>query len=494
MAGRTIAWGGWLTGDLGPMARRSVASDLGGSWTPMRRRACDVECKARVTDTAGDAGLAGLLAELEWRGMLHATTPGLPARLATGRPIAAYNGFDPSGRWLHIGHLVPIFGLIQLQRAGGRPIALVGGGTGHDRRPVGAVVGAEPARRRDARARTSPRSARSSSGSSTSRRAPTRRVMVNNLDWLGELSLIEFLRDIGKHFTIPYMLAKDSVQVAARAGPVVHRVQLHAAPGADFAAPVPDEGVELQMGGADQWGNITAGLELIRRTSRRRTAATESTRPTASPTRCSCRRRARSSARARRASRSGSTPTRTSPYAFYQYWLNTDDRDVGTYLRWFTLLDASGSRRSRRGRGRPEAREAQRALALRHHRARPRRDGGGPRGARVARRPSPASRWSTRRCSRRSIAAVDGFTFTAEQAAGAVPLLVDVGDVRLERRGAAHDRRRRRDGQRGARRPPRTRGAGADRTASGWSCASASGRCGWAAWRSSARSRRAARP
>ena len=112
-------------------------------------------------------GLAGLLPELDWRGMLHATTPGLPARLATGRPIAGYNGFDPSGHSLHVGHLVPIFGLIRLQRAGGKPDALVGGGTGMIGDPSGSRRSGTCSTRRRSSG-TSPRSAPSSSGSSTS--------------------------------------------------------------------------------------------------------------------------------------------------------------------------------------------------------------------------------------------------------------------------------------------------------------------------------------
>ena len=162
-------------------------------------------------EEGASTGLAGLLAELEWRGILHATTPGLAERLATGRTISAYIGFDPSGASLHVGHLVPIFGLIRLQRAGGRPVALVGGGTGMIGDPSGrssernlldaatidhnvAAIRAQLERFLD----FSP--------------GPTQAVMANNLDWLGKLSLIEYLRDVGKHFTVPYMLAKDSVQ------------------------------------------------------------------------------------------------------------------------------------------------------------------------------------------------------------------------------------------------------------------------------------------
>src|SRR3954447_13404516 len=142
----------------------------------------------------GTFGPAALLGGLEWRGILHATTPGLPARLATGRPIAGYNGFDPSGPSLHIGHLIPIFGLLRLQRFGGRPVAVVGGGTGMIGDPSGRSSERNLLDRATLEANVSAirrQLERFLDFSSGSRSA----VMVNNLDWLGELSLIDFLRD-----------------------------------------------------------------------------------------------------------------------------------------------------------------------------------------------------------------------------------------------------------------------------------------------------------
>ncbi len=188
-------------------------------------------------------------------------------------------------------------------------------------------------------------------------------VMVNNLDWLGELSLIDFLRDTGKHFTIPYMLAKDSVQTRLERGLSFTEFSYMLLQSYDFWHLHRTMGVELQMGGADQWGNITAGLELIRRRAGVDEAADEqpahglSYKLLLSPS----------------GTKFGKSETgdsvwldaaRTTPFAFYQYWLNTDDRDVGTYLRWFTelprgeieALDAAVV-------ARPDAREAQRALA-----------------------------------------------------------------------------------------------------------------------------------
>ena len=165
--------------------------------------------------------------------------------------------------------------------------------------------------------------------------------MVNNLDWLGELSLIDFLRDTGKHFTIPYMLAKDSVQVRLERGLSYTEFSYMLLQAYDFAHLYRTMGVELQMGGADQWGNITAGLELIRRTSAAAADGGDATAEAAEPAHGLAYKLLLSPSGAKFGkSEVGDTvwldPDRTSPYAFYQYWLNTDDRDVGTYLRWFT--------------------------------------------------------------------------------------------------------------------------------------------------------------
>ncbi|HEY3335727.1 MAG TPA: tyrosine--tRNA ligase [Candidatus Limnocylindrales bacterium] len=307
------------------------------------------------------AELVGFLDELEWRGILHATTPGIRERLATGRSIAAYIGFDPTADSLHVGHLIPIFGLLRFQRHGGTPVALVGGGTGMIGDPSGrsternlldldtlthnvAAIRAQLERFLD----FSP--------------GPNPARIANNLDWLGKLSLIEYLRDTGKHFTIPYMLAKDSVQQRLERGLSFTEFSYMTLQALDFATLYREQGVELQMGGADQWGNITAGLELIRRTA----GADHDESPAhgiaykllLSP----------SGAKFGKSEGGDSVwldPARTTPYAFYQYWLNTDDRDVGMYLRWFTLFEREeiegldGAVVSR-----PESREAQRRLAF----------------------------------------------------------------------------------------------------------------------------------
>ena len=305
-------------------------------------------------------GLGGLLDELEWRGILHATTPGLAARLATGQPISAYIGFDPSAPSLHIGSLVPIFGLLRLQRRGGRPVAVVGGGTGMIGDPSGRSSERNLLDRDTLEANVVAlrgqleRFLDFTPGSGGA-------VMVNNLDWLGEVRLVDFLRDTGKHFTIPYMLAKDSVQVRLDRGLSFTEFSYMLLQAYDFAHLHRTMGVELQMGGADQWGNITAGLELIRRLSGGE-EGTEAAHGLAYKLLLNP-----SGTKFGKSEEGESVwldPSRTSPYAFYQHWLHADDRDVGTYLRWFTefgreeieALDAELARA-------PEARAAQRALA-----------------------------------------------------------------------------------------------------------------------------------
>ncbi|MCI0345970.1 MAG: tyrosine--tRNA ligase [Chloroflexi bacterium] len=293
---------------------------------------------APVADVTGpDQGPAGLLDELRWRGMFHAASGGLEGRLASGRTIAGYNGFDPSGPWLHIGNLVPIFGLIHLQRHGGRPVVVVGGGTGMIGDPSGRAAGERALLDRDTLA-ANVASQREQLGRFLHfGSGPTDAQMVNNLDWLGDLRIIDFLRDTGKHFTVPYMLAKDSVQLRLERGLSYTEFSYMLLQAVDFEHLHRVHGVEMQMGGADQWGNITAGLELIRRlsgASEGEPAAFALSYPLLL---------APSGAKFGKSEGGDSIwlhADGTSPFAFYQYWLNTDDRDMGTYLRWFTTLSA----------------------------------------------------------------------------------------------------------------------------------------------------------
>ena len=191
---------------------------------------------------------------------------------------------------------------------------------------------------------------------------PAQAVMANNYDWLGAISLIDYLRDVGKHFTVPYMLAKDSVQTRLERGLSFTEFSYMTLQAFDFLTLYREHGVEMQMGGADQWGNITAGLELIRRTSGGEAEE--------SPAHGIAYKLLLSPSGAKFGKSEGGDsvwldPARTTPYAFYQYWVNVDDRDIGTYMRWFTTwerdeieaLDAAVA-------AAPEAREAQRRLAF----------------------------------------------------------------------------------------------------------------------------------
>jgi tyrosyl-tRNA synthetase len=306
-------------------------------------------------------GLPGLLDELGWRGILHATTPGLAARLATGRTISAYIGFDPTADSLHVGHLIPIFGLLRLQQRGGKPVALVGGGTGMIGDPSG-----RSSERNLLDEVTLGRNVAAIHGQLERfldfSPGPAQAVMANNYEWLGRLSLIDYLRDVGKHFTVPYMLAKDSVQQRLERGLSFTEFSYMTLQAFDFATLYRDYGVEMQMGGADQWGNITAGLELIRRTSG---GGAED-----SPAHGIAYKLLLAPSGAKFGKSEGGESVwldaaRTTPYAFYQYWLNLDDRDTPTYLRWFTLwphdrIEALESAIV----DRPEDREAQRELAF----------------------------------------------------------------------------------------------------------------------------------
>jgi tyrosyl-tRNA synthetase len=304
-------------------------------------------------------GLPGLLDELRWRGMLHQFSSGLAERLATGRPIKGYNGFDPTGPSLHIGHLVPIFGMIHLQRAGGTPVVVVGGGT--------AMIG-DPSGRSAERLLLSRATVEENVGGIQAQLArfldfegPNGAEIVDNYEWLSSYSLLRFLRDIGKHLTVPYMLAKDSVQIRLGEGLSFTEFSYMILQAADFLHLYRADGVELQMGGADQWGNITAGLELIRKefgAGEAQDLAFAVSYPLLT-----------NSSGAKFGKTAAGTdvwldPGKTSPFQFYQYWLDADDRDVGKYLRTFTLLDRvrieelEGEQAAH-----PETRVAQRALA-----------------------------------------------------------------------------------------------------------------------------------
>ncbi|MGH2466181.1 MAG: tyrosine--tRNA ligase [Candidatus Limnocylindrales bacterium] len=300
-----------------------------------------------------------LLAELRWRGMFQAASEGLEERLRRG-PIAGYVGFDPSGPSLHIGHLVQVFLLTHLQRAGGRPVAVVGGGTGMIGDPSGTsaernlldeeTLAANKAAIREQLGRFIEFGAGAGGG-----------LMVDNRDWLGRFGLLDFLRDVGKHFPMGPMLAKESVQQRLAGGMSYTEFSYMTLQATDFLVLHRDHGVDLQMGGSDQWGNITAGLDLIRRVEGREEGAEPTSFALCSPLLLNA-----------AGEKMGKTargavfldPGLTSPYAFYQYCVTQDDTTVGSLLRMLTLLPREAVEALEAEQAaRPEARAGQHAFA-----------------------------------------------------------------------------------------------------------------------------------
>ncbi len=293
-----------------------------------------------------------LLQELDPRGFIHDATPGLAERLAQG-PITGYVGFDPTADSLHVGNLVPVMGLSWLQRCGGTPIIVVGGGTGMVGDPSGTraerpVLSVEQIDHNVARIRAQLERFLRFDGANAAR---TR----NNADWLRPLGLMEFLRDAGKHFTINYMLAKDSVKNRMDTGMSFTEFTYMLVQAYDFWHLWRTERCELQMGGSDQWGNITAGTELIGR--KEGASAHGLVFPLLT-----------TAAGAKFGkSEEGNVwldPDKTSPYKFFQFWLNTDDRDVERCLRFFTFFPVEEIAGIMAEQGRdPGKRVAQRRLA-----------------------------------------------------------------------------------------------------------------------------------
>jgi tyrosyl-tRNA synthetase len=269
-----------------------------------------------------------LLKTLTVRGLLQDATAGLDQRVNQGS-VTAYVGLDPTADSLHVGNLVPLMGAAWLQRYGHRPIVLIGGGTGmvgdpsgkRAERPVLPVEeidrNAEAIRRQAARfldfEGAQPNAAR----------------MLNNADWLRGLSLMEFLRDTGKHLTLGFMLQKESVRNRLETGISYTEFSYMAIQAYDFWHLFRTEQCELQIGGSDQWGNITAGIELIgKREGRQAYGLVFPLVTTTAGTKFG-------------KSEAGNIwldPAKTSPYHFYQFWINTDDRDLERYLKLFTFL------------------------------------------------------------------------------------------------------------------------------------------------------------
>ncbi|MEX2179136.1 MAG: tyrosine--tRNA ligase [Gemmatimonadaceae bacterium] len=294
-----------------------------------------------------------LLDELHWRGMLQQQTEGLSDALSRGM-ISGYAGFDPSASSLHVGNLVPVMGLVHLQRHGHRPVFLAGGGTGLIGDPSGKSAERPLLSVDDIAANTV--SIRGQLERFVDTSGKTGAVVRNNADWLAPLQALDFMRDVGKHFTVSYMLQKESVKARLETGMSYTEFSYMLLQAYDYLQLHERDGVTLQVGGSDQWGNITAGIELIRRV--RGAEAHALTFPLLT-----------TAAGAKFGkSEAGAVwldPDRTSPYRFYQFWINTDDRDAGQMLRYFTFLDREQIEAlDRDATERPEARAAQRALAL----------------------------------------------------------------------------------------------------------------------------------
>ena len=271
--------------------------------------------------------------ELTWRGMIHSVTPGADEQLKKGM-TTAYLGIDPTADSLHIGHLVGVMMLKHFQRAGHRPIALVGGATG--------MIG-DPSMKSQERKLIDEETLRHNQEAIKRQLAkfldfdsdaPNAAVLVNNYDWMKNFSFLEFIRDIGKHITVNYMMAKDSVKKRlsgeSREGMSFTEFSYQLLQGYDFLHLYEDMGCRLQLGGSDQWGNMTTGTELIRRIKGADDAFA-----------LTCPLITKADGGKFGKTESGNVwldPRYTSPYKFYQFWLNVSDADAEKYIKIFTAL------------------------------------------------------------------------------------------------------------------------------------------------------------
>ena len=275
---------------------------------------------------------SNFVAELQWRGMLHDAMPGTEEHLMSGMQ-AAYVGIDPTADSLHIGHLVGVMMLRHFQLAGHKPYALIGGATGMIGDPSGKSA------ERNLLDETTLRFNQEAIKEQLSRfldfdsKAENAAVLVNNYDWMKDVTFLDFIRDIGKHITVNYMMAKDSVKkrlsADAKEGMSFTEFTYQLVQGYDFLYLYQHYNCTLQMGGSDQWGNITTGTELIRRIGGGKGFALTCPLITKAD-----------------GTKFGKTEQgnvwldahRTSPYKFYQYWLNTSDEDAEKYIKIFTFL------------------------------------------------------------------------------------------------------------------------------------------------------------
>ena len=271
--------------------------------------------------------------ELRWRGMIQDIMPGTEEKLMEG-PTAAYVGIDPTADSLHIGHMVSIMILKHFQECGHKPIALVGGATGMIGDPSGKSQERNLLDEDTLNHNVECIKKQLSKFLDFESDAPNRAELVNNYDWMKDYGFLNFIRDIGKHITVNYMMAKDSVKMRlsneSREGMSFTEFSYQLLQGYDFLWLYQNKGCRLEMGGSDQWGNITTGTELIRRTLGKTDAYALT---------CPLIRKADGK-------KFGKTekgniwldPERTSPYEFYQFWLNVSDEDADRYIKIFTLL------------------------------------------------------------------------------------------------------------------------------------------------------------
>ncbi|MGF9963518.1 tyrosine--tRNA ligase [Bacillus rhizoplanae] len=297
-----------------------------------------------------------ILQDLEFRGLINQQTDaeGLQ-ELLEKESVKLYCGFDPTADSLHIGHMLPILILRRFQQAGHQPIALVGGGTGLIGDPSGKKA-ERTLNEKETVAFFSERIKEQLSSFLDFEKAGNPAIIANNYDWIGSLDLITFLRDIGKNFGLNYMLAKDTVASRLETGISFTEFSYMILQSYDFLNLYQTYNCKLQIGGSDQWGNITAGLELIRK-SEEDAKAFGLTVPLVT----------KSDGTKFGKTEGGAVwldPEKTTPYEFYQFWINTDDRDVAKYLKYFTFLSHEEILElEKQVAEAPEKREAQKALA-----------------------------------------------------------------------------------------------------------------------------------
>jgi tyrosyl-tRNA synthetase len=266
--------------------------------------------------------------ELKWRGLIQDFTPGLEEQLAK-EMTTAYVGIDPTADSLHIGHLVSVMLLKHLQKAGHKPIPLVGGATG--------MIG-DPSGKSEERNLLSAETLRHNQESIKMQLSrfldfesdkPNKAELVNNYDWMSGFGFLEFIRDVGKHISINYMMAKDSVKKRLETGISFTEFSYQLVQGYDFLYLYEKKNCKLQMGGSDQWGNITTGIELIRRKLGNEAFA------------LTCPLITKADGGKFGKTEKGNvwlSPEYTSPYQFYQFWLNVSDEDAEKYIKIFTML------------------------------------------------------------------------------------------------------------------------------------------------------------